>query len=133
MSTPADPYSRLIKQGDPFSDPKLYRQIVGSLQYATITRPDIAYSVNRVCQFMHSPTNRHWQAVKCILRYLNGTRNYSIHFKSTNAKGLHAFSYSGWNSDPDDNRSQYGFAIFHGSNLISWTSRKERVVARSST
>lgn len=133
MTTPADPYSHLTKLGDPFDDPKLYRQIVGSLQYATITRPDIAYSVNRVCQFMHHPTIRHWQAVKRILRYLNGTITHCLHFKPTNAKALHAFSDSGWNSDHDDSRSQYGFAIFHGSNLISWTSRKQRVVARSST
>ncbi|KAL4573020.1 hypothetical protein LXL04_019813 [Taraxacum kok-saghyz] len=133
MATPSDPYSRLVKDGDPFADPKLYRQVVGSLQYATITRPDIAYSVNRVCQYMHSPTNRHWQAVKRILRYLNGTKNYCLHFKPTHATGLHAFSDSGWNSDLDDSRSQYGYAIFHGSNLISWTSRKQKVVARSST
>lgn len=59
IAIPVDPSSSLIKDGDPFSDPKLYRQVVGSLQYATITRPYIAYSVNRVFQFMHSPTNRH--------------------------------------------------------------------------
>ncbi|GJS86351.1 GDSL esterase/lipase-like protein [Tanacetum coccineum] len=133
MSTPADPYSKLQKEGDPFSDPTLYRQVVGSLQYATITRPDISYSVNRVCQYMHSPTNLHWQAVKRILRYLNGTLHHCLHFKPTKAKGLHAFSDSSWNSDIDDSRSQYGFAIFHGANLISWTSRKQKVVARSST
>ncbi|KAI3516852.1 hypothetical protein L1887_15941 [Cichorium endivia] len=48
MTTPADPYSHLTKSGDPFDDPKLYPQIVGSLQYATITRLDIAYSANRI-------------------------------------------------------------------------------------
>ncbi|GJS47661.1 retrovirus-related pol polyprotein from transposon TNT 1-94 [Tanacetum coccineum] len=133
MSTPADPYSKLQKEGDPFSDPTLYRQVVGSLQYATNTRPDISYSVNRVCQYMHSPTNLHRQAVKRILRYLNGTLHHCLHFKPTKAKGLHAFSDSSWNSDIDDSRSQYGFAIFHGANLISWTSRKQKVVARSST
>nr|KAJ0191944.1 hypothetical protein LSAT_V11C800425760 [Lactuca sativa] len=132
-NTSADAYSRLQKAGDPFSDPKLYRQVVGSLQYATITRPDIAYSVNRVCQFMHSPTNRHWQAVKRILRYLKGTITHCLHFTPTKAKGLHAFFDCGWISDTDDSRSQYGFVIFHGSNLISWTCRKQKVVARSST
>jgi len=59
ISTPADPTSRLTSLGDPFHDPKLFRQIVGSLQYVTITRPDIAYAVNRVCQFMHSLTSLH--------------------------------------------------------------------------
>lgn len=81
---------------------------------------------------MHSKTFCHWQAVKSILRYLNGNKHYYLHFKATNAKGLHAFSDFGWNSDLDDGRSQYGYAIFHGTNLISWTSHKQMVVARSS-
>jgi Reverse transcriptase (RNA-dependent DNA polymerase) len=50
--------------GDPFDDPHLYRSIVGALQYATLTRPDISYAVNKVSQFMHSPTPVHWVAVK---------------------------------------------------------------------
>lgn len=64
VSTPADPSRRLTKDGDMFHDPTLYHQVVGSLQYATITRPDIVDLVNRVCQFMHSPTNNHWIVVK---------------------------------------------------------------------
>lgn len=112
MATPADPYTRLIKDGDPFEDPKLYRQIVGSLQYATITRPDIAYSVNCVCQLMYSPSNRHWQAVKRILRYLQGTLDHCLHFQPTNEKGLHAFSDCGWKSDPDDSRSNMALQYF---------------------
>ncbi|CAM8900500.1 unnamed protein product [Rhodiola kirilowii] len=133
ISTPADPSSRLTLKGDPFSDPKLYRQIVGSLQYATITRPDIAYDVNRVCQYMHAPTSLHWQAVKRVLRYLKGTLHHKLHFRPTTADSLLAYSDAGWVSDSDDSRSQYGFAVFHGQNLISWVSRKQRVVARSST
>lgn len=60
ISTPTDSHSRLVLAGEPFSDPRLYRQVVGFLQYATITRPDIAYMINRVCQYMHSPTTQHW-------------------------------------------------------------------------
>lgn len=133
ISTPADPTTRLCAKGEPFHDPTLFRQIVGSLQYATITRPDIAFAVNRVCQYMHAPKIPHWQAVKRILRYLNGTLALGLNFKSTSAPFLLAYSDAGWVSDPDDCRSQYGFAIFHGNNLISWTSRKQKVVARSST
>lgn len=55
-----------IHDGDPFEDPKLYRSVVGALQYATITRPDIAFAVNKVSQFMHYPTSSHWIAVKRI-------------------------------------------------------------------
>lgn len=133
VSTPADPSSTLVLDGEPFHDPKLYRQVVGSLQYATITHPDITFAVNRVCQYMHSPTNLHWQAVKRILRYLNGTVDHCLHFSPTTKTSLLAYSDASWVLEKDDSRSQYGFAIYHGSNLISWTSRKQKVVARSST
>jgi histone deacetylase 1/2 len=51
-------------------DATRYRSIVGALPYLTLTRPDIAYSVNKVCQFLHAPTTVHWATVKRIIRYL---------------------------------------------------------------
>ena len=76
MSTSLDPYTI----APPFNDPSLYRRLVGSLQYLTFTRPDIAFSVNRVSQFMHKPTVIHFSAVKRILRYLRGTPTLGIKF-----------------------------------------------------
>ncbi|CAL8147678.1 unnamed protein product [Prunus armeniaca] len=74
VPTPALSGRRLsISDGDPLPDPTEYRSTVGALQYLTLTRPDIAFVVNQVCQFMHHPTTAHWLAVKRILRYLNGT------------------------------------------------------------
>lgn len=69
ISTPADANSKLTCFGGPFADLKHYRQVVGSLQYATITLLDITFEVNRVCQYMHAPTTLHWQAVKgsCVI------------------------------------------------------------------
>ena len=61
-----------------FADPTLYKSVVGALQYATITRPEISFSINKVCQFMGAPTEQHWQAVKRILRYLKGTVHYGL-------------------------------------------------------
>ena len=61
--------------GEVLSDPTDYRHIIGALQYCTITRPDIAYVVNQLCQYMHQPRSSHWQAMKRVLRYLKGTVN----------------------------------------------------------
>jgi hypothetical protein len=51
--------------GPTLSDPTIYRQVVGALQYCTLTRPEIAYSVNQLCQHMHAPTTTHWIAITC--------------------------------------------------------------------
>ncbi|KAK6123866.1 hypothetical protein DH2020_042391 [Rehmannia glutinosa] len=105
--------------GTLLADPTLYRTIVGSLVYLTITRPDIAYVVHIVSQFVTSPTTVHWAAVLRILRYLRGTIFQSLLFSSTSSFELRAFSRSDWASDPDS--------------LISWKSKKQIVVSRSST
>jgi Reverse transcriptase (RNA-dependent DNA polymerase) len=111
-------------QGDPFDNPHLYRTVVGALQYATITRPDIAFAVNKVSQFMHTPTTYHWAAVKRILRYLVGCPFHGLYLKAEQSISLHAFSDSDWAGCPDDRRSTSGYCIYLGSNLVSWSSKK---------
>ncbi|XP_050147501.1 uncharacterized mitochondrial protein AtMg00810-like [Malus sylvestris] len=76
-STPSKPYTQLfVAERTPLSDPSHYRSLVAALQYLTFTCPDIAHSVNMVCQFMTNPTDLHFHLVKRILRYLKGTLNY---------------------------------------------------------
>jgi histone deacetylase 1/2 len=69
-----------------------YRSVVGGLQYLTITRPDISYEVNRVCQYLHSPRDPHWAAVKHILRYIRHTPSYGLRLHSAPSALLYAFS-----------------------------------------
>jgi hypothetical protein len=75
--------------GEPPSDPAAYRHIVGALQYVTLTRPDIAYSVNQLCQHMHAPTSTHLTAAKRVLRYLKGTLNSGLYFCKGPSLSLH--------------------------------------------
>lgn len=127
---------KLTKQGtDLLPDPTYYRSIVGALQYATITRPDISFSVNKVCQFMSKPLETHWIAVKRILRYLKGTISHGLHLRPIQTSSVNLFAYcdADWGSDPDDRRSTSGACVFLGSNLISWWAKKQPVISRSST
>ncbi|KAK2454628.1 putative mitochondrial protein [Trifolium repens] len=137
INTPMMSSCKLSKTGSAnMTDATLYRSVVGSLQYATITRPEISFAVNKVCQFMSNPLESHWIAVKRILRYLKGTLHLGLKIIPTNIHhplSLKAFCDADWASDPDDRRSTSGAALFFGPNLISWWSRKQQVVARSST
>ena len=105
-------------------DSTRYRSIVGSLQYLTLTRPDISFSVNKVCQYLHAPTTSHWTTAKRILRYVKDTANLGITFQSSPSTLLSAFSDADWAGCLDDRRSTGGFAIFIGPNLVSWSARK---------
>nr|KYP49044.1 Copia protein [Cajanus cajan] len=127
---------QLAKTGTLFDDPTLYRSVVGALQYATITRPEIAFSVNKVSQFMCSPMEEHWKVVKRILRYLKGTLKHGLVFtptRSSSSFSLTAFTDADWATDPNDRRSTSAAYIYLGPNLVSWWSKKQLLVARSST
>jgi histone deacetylase 1/2 len=89
--------------------------------------------VNKVCQFLHAPTTEHWSAVKRILRYIQDTSKVGITFVKSSSTLLSAFSDADWAGSIDDRRSTGGFAVFIGSNLVSWSARKQATVSRSST
>ncbi|KAG8496134.1 hypothetical protein CXB51_009382 [Gossypium anomalum] len=104
--------------------------IVGALQYVVITRPDIAFAVNKVCQFMHNPLDVHFKAVKRVLGYLHGTLDHGLHFTKSSKLLLEGFSDVSWGSDINDRRSTSGYCVFLGGSPISWSSRKQQVVSR---
>ncbi|KAJ9552322.1 hypothetical protein OSB04_016367 [Centaurea solstitialis] len=130
--TPADTKTKLAVDGEPVSDPTLYRSLVGALQYLTFTRPDIAYAVQQVCLFMHDPRLPHFNALKRILRYLKGTLSHGLHIKASAVDRLVAYSDADWAGCPNTRRSTSGFCVYLGDNLVFWSSKRQHVVSRSS-
>ena len=93
---------------EPFNDPSLYWSIVGTLQYCTLTKPDVYFSVNKVCQFMHAPTPTTWQAMECILQYLKGISSYGLSINTSNDLSLLYYTDANWASCHDDKRTTVG-------------------------
>ncbi|GJS53116.1 ribonuclease H-like domain-containing protein [Tanacetum coccineum] len=103
--TPVDIESKLGDDGDPVSDPTLYRSLTGSLQYLTFTRLDISYVIQQICVYMHDLREPYFSALKRILRYLRGF--------------------------PTTQRSTSGYCVFLGNNLLSWSSKRQLTLSRS--
>ena len=133
MSTPLDVKLRPPEHSTPLADPSFYRGIVGALQYLTLNRPYLSYSVNYVSQFMHAPTVAHLKLVHYILRYLKGMISTGLHLTSHTTLTLFAFSDADWAGCPTTRRSTTGYCTFLGSNIISWCAKKQHTISRSST
>lgn len=120
--------------GDLLSSPTSYREFVGCLQYLTITRPDLAFAVNTVAQYMSTPCSSHMIAGKRILCYIEGTLDFGLTLcpQSTPTR-LTVYSDADWAGCPYSRRSTTGYLIDLGSNLISWCSKKHPTISRSST
>jgi len=112
-----------------------YREIIGSLLYAsTKTRPDIAYAVNYASRYVENPMEENINDVKHILKYLKGNNNVGIEYKKKgNIKILEAYSDADFAGDPETRKSTSGYIIFFGGGPISWSSRKQTVIAQSTT
>ncbi|XP_020111081.1 uncharacterized protein LOC109726061 [Ananas comosus] len=115
-----------------FEDPERYRRLVGKLNYLTVTRPDIAYSVSVLSQFMSSPTVIHWEALGQILCYLKGALWRGILYKDHGHSNIECFSDADWAGSMVDRRSTTGYCVFVGGNLVSLRSKKQSVVSCSS-
>jgi hypothetical protein len=133
--TPVDTNAKLsTTAGTPLSttDASDYRSLVGALQYLTMTRPDLQYAVQQACLHMHNPTTAHQGLVKRILRYIRGTTALGLHLRRSSHSDLTAYSDTDWAGCPDTRRSTSGYCVFMGDSLISWSSKRQTTVSRSS-
>ncbi|XP_022868610.1 uncharacterized protein LOC111388158 [Olea europaea var. sylvestris] len=124
MSTPLETKFNNTTDDTPLADPSFYSSIVRALQYLTLTRPDLAFSVNLASQFMQAPCNSHLKMVRCILRYVKGTLSFGLQFFSRSILDLFAFSDADWARCPTTRRSTTGYCTFLGQNLLSWRAKK---------
>ncbi|KAL0311880.1 UNVERIFIED_CONTAM: Retrovirus-related Pol polyprotein from transposon RE1 [Sesamum radiatum] len=113
-------------------DGSIYRSLIGSLLYLTATRPDIMFATSLLSRFMQSPSQVHYGAAKRILRYLQGTKDFGIWYKSTNDAKLVGYTDSDWAGSADDMKSTSGYTFSLGSGIFSWASKKQATVAQSS-
>ncbi|XP_019055192.1 PREDICTED: uncharacterized protein LOC109115502 [Nelumbo nucifera] len=115
------------------SDQSGYYLSQASLVYLTVTHPDNAYAVHIVSQFMSAPRTTHYAVVLRIIRYVKGTLFHGLHYSNSSSLQLIAYSDADWAGDPTDRRSTTGYFFFLGDSLISWCSKKQTVISRSST
>ena len=131
--SPCSSSSKLSRyDGESLLDPTEYHHLFVFLQCCTVTRPEISFAVNQLCQHLHSPTSTHWTYAKRVLQYLKGIVDYGLLYTKGDLQ-LSAFCDSDWVGDPDDRHSTFGFAIFLGNSLVSWSAKKQAVISRSST
>ena len=119
--------------GELIDDPSKYRRLIGRLLYLTFTRPDISFTVNKLSQFLTSPTVVHWQAAIHLLKYIKKQPGQGIFLSAQSSTQIRAFCDSDYGMCLDTRRSTTGFCVFVGDSLISWKSKRQSVVSRSST
>ncbi|KAK3039409.1 LOW QUALITY PROTEIN: hypothetical protein RJ639_027658 [Escallonia herrerae] len=113
-------------------DPGPYRRLIGHLVYLTITRPDICYAVHVLSQFMQSPRSQHWDVALRVLRYLKAAPGQGLFLPADSPLQIYAFCDSDWASCPLTRRSVTGYFVSLGNSPISWRTKKQPTVSRSS-
>lgn len=133
VDTPLPQNHSLGSDADPFySDPALYRRLVGRLIYLTITQPDLSYAVHILSQFMQAPRHSHYDAAIRVLRYLKGHPSQGLLLRADCDLQLYAYCDSDWASCPISRRLVTGYFITLGSSPIYWKTKKQTTVSRSS-
>jgi len=134
VTTPSDPSIKLHNDASPlFTDVSSYKRLVGRLIYLNTTRPDITFITQQLNQFLSQPTHTHYNAALRVLKYLKGSLGRGIFFPR--APGLHIQGYTDadWAGCKDTRSSILGHCFFLGQSLISWRTKKQPTVSKSSS
>ncbi|XP_062088603.1 uncharacterized mitochondrial protein AtMg00810-like [Humulus lupulus] len=121
-----------LATGAKLSDPEPYRHLVGRLVYLSFVRPNLAYSVHILSQFMQDPRCEHWEAALRVVRYLKGTPGQGISLRADSDLSLQGWCDSDWAACPLTRRSLTGWLVFLGQSPISWKTKKQHTVSKSS-
>ena len=133
MSSPLDLSHKLTaEEGDLLANPSLYRRGIGKLNFLTNTRPDLAFAVQHLSQFMHAPRTPHYHAFLHVLRYIKSQPDFGILLHRNTDFSLQAYCDSDWAACPHTRRSVSGYVVFLGGSLISWKLKKQGTVSLSS-
>ena len=128
-----DPF-RPCENGEELLGPKVpYLSVIGALMYLNnCTRPDIAFSINLLAKYSSAPTQRHWNGIKHILRYLQGTTDMGLFYSNESKQQLFGYADAGYLSDPHKAISQTDYVFNCNGTAISWRLFKQTMVATSS-
>ncbi|XP_021743439.1 uncharacterized protein LOC110709529 [Chenopodium quinoa] len=131
--TPIDSKGKMsTDSGDLYVDLTMYHRLCGALQYLTFIRPEVSYAVQHVCLFMHSPRVALMDALKRILRYIQGTTVFGLRLYKSSITSILSYTDVDWASYPDIRHSTSGYCVFLGDNLISWSSKQQPTLSKSS-
>lgn len=138
VRTPLDTNAVIKKDGVNDSDNLLtniteFQKLIGKLIYLTITRPDISYAVQTLSQFMHSPRKSHLDVAFRVLRFLKQNPGKGVKIVKSDVFGLKGYVDADWAKCVETRRSVTGYCVYLGDSLISWRSKKQDTVSRSST
>eukprot|EP00253_Pinus_taeda_P020165 PITA_20165 len=134
LSTPMEQNLKLTSiEGKEFEDATKYKRLVGSINYIATTRPDISFDVGILFSFMENPCEGHWSAAKRVLEYLKGIQDFGIKYTQVGDFNLIVYSDSDFDGDKETRVSTLSYVMSVGPGVVSWTSRKQLVLADFAT
>nr|GEX03699.1 ribonuclease H-like domain, reverse transcriptase, RNA-dependent DNA polymerase [Tanacetum cinerariifolium] len=130
---PMDPRTRLTKiTKETMVNSTEYRSLIGCLRYLLHTRPDLSYSVGLLSRFMQEPREQHMKAIRQVLCYVKGTKDYGISYKHNGGNKIHGYSDSSYGVDTQEEKGTTGIIFYYGESPINWSTQKQATVALSS-